>query len=136
MGRVVFVNGCFDLLHAGHVWLLQFARSQGDELVVGLNSDTSVRAIKGPTRPIIPQQHRQFILESLKCVTTVIVFDERTPDRLICEVKPDVYVIGSEYSSPYEDCSIPYTLMRVVRCPPGPYGVHTSEIIQQIRRRW
>ncbi|MBI2603796.1 MAG: D-glycero-beta-D-manno-heptose 1-phosphate adenylyltransferase [Deltaproteobacteria bacterium] len=95
---VVFTNGCFDILHAGHVEYLQKARSLGDYLIVGLNSDRSVRTIKGPSRPINPLIHRQKVLSALSCVDEVVPFDEDTPLRLIQEISPDILVKGADYS--------------------------------------
>jgi D-beta-D-heptose 7-phosphate kinase/D-beta-D-heptose 1-phosphate adenosyltransferase len=96
--RVVFTNGCFDVLHVGHVQYLQEARAQGDLLVVGLNSDSSVRALKGKTRPVQPMADRSLILSSLQAVDFVIVFDEATPIHLIQAIRPDVLVKGADYS--------------------------------------
>ena len=96
--RVVFTNGCFDVLHAGHVQYLQEARAQGDLLVVALNSDASVRALKGKTRPVQPLAARSLILAGLQAVDFVTVFDETTPMHLIQAVRPDVLVKGSDYS--------------------------------------
>jgi rfaE bifunctional protein nucleotidyltransferase chain/domain len=92
--KAVFTNGVFDLLHAGHVRLLEFARSQGDYLIVGVNSDASVRRIKGPDRPVIPVEERAEILRSLRCVDEVRIFDEDTPEALIRRLRPDVLVKG------------------------------------------
>ena len=93
----VFTNGCFDLLHVGHVRLLQFAREQGDRLIVGLNSDESVRRIKGPGRPIVPQEDREEILLALRCVDSVVVFGDDTPLGIIKHLSPDVLVKGPDY---------------------------------------
>jgi rfaE bifunctional protein kinase chain/domain/rfaE bifunctional protein nucleotidyltransferase chain/domain len=93
----VFTNGCFDVLHPGHVDLLDRARSLGDRLVVGLNSDASVRALKGPGRPLVPQEERALMLRSLRSVDEVIIFDEPTPARLIEELSPDVLVKGGDW---------------------------------------
>ncbi len=95
--RIVFTNGCFDLLHVGHITYLQQAASMGDVLVIGLNSDTSVRALKGPKRPLIGQQDRAAILAALACVDFVAIFDEKTPQALIQSVLPDVLVKGGDY---------------------------------------
>lgn len=95
--KVVFTNGCFDVLHPGHIDLLERARSLGDRLVVGINSDASLRAIKGPGRPIIPQEDRALMLRSLRAVDEVIIFDEPTPARLIEELSPDVLVKGGDW---------------------------------------
>lgn len=94
---LVFTNGCFDLLHAGHVDLLNRARALGDRLVVGINSDASVRALKGPSRPLVPQEQRRAVLLGLRAVDDVVVFDELTPERLITELKPDVLVKGGDW---------------------------------------
>lgn len=96
--KVVFTNGCFDILHAGHVRYLNTARSFGDCLVLGLNSDASVRRIKGPTRPINTQQDRAEVIDALACVDYVVIFDEPTAEALITKVHPDVYVKGGDYT--------------------------------------
>lgn len=95
--KIVFTNGCFDIIHAGHVDYLEKAKSLGDVLVVGLNSDASVKRIKGKDRPINIQEHRKRVLEALKPVDMVIIFDEDTPERLIKEIKPDVLVKGGDW---------------------------------------
>ncbi len=95
--KKVFTNGCFDILHRGHVELLKFCKSLG-RVTVGLNSDISVRQLKGESRPIYNQQDRKFLLESLKYVDEVIVFDELTPYNLIKEQKPDIIVKGGDYA--------------------------------------
>lgn len=97
MEKVVFTNGCFDLIHPGHIDLLERAKELGTKLVVGLNSDRSVRAIKGAERPIQSQEERKKILESLKPVDEVIVFDEPTPENLIKKIKPGVLVKGGDW---------------------------------------
>jgi D-sedoheptulose 7-phosphate isomerase len=96
--RVVFTNGCFDLLHVGHLHLLTQARQLGDRLVVGINSDASVRGLKGPGRPVLPQDAREALLRGLRPVDDVIVFDELTPERVIRELRPDVLVKGGDWS--------------------------------------
>ena len=96
--RVVFTNGVFDLLHRGHVEYLQKARELGDLLVIGLNSDTSVHAIKGPKRPLVPQEDRAAVLAALECVDQVVLFEEETPARLIEALLPDVLVKGADYT--------------------------------------
>jgi D-beta-D-heptose 7-phosphate kinase/D-beta-D-heptose 1-phosphate adenosyltransferase len=95
--RVVFTNGCFDILHAGHLYCLEEARKLGDVLVVGLNSDVSVRLNKGPNRPINNEDRRARLLAGLECVDLVILFDERTPEELIQTLAPDVLVKGGDY---------------------------------------
>jgi D-beta-D-heptose 7-phosphate kinase/D-beta-D-heptose 1-phosphate adenosyltransferase len=94
---IVFTNGCFDLLHPGHISLLYQARALGDRLIVGLNTDTSVRRLKGPQRPILIENDRAAILGALECVDLVIPFNEDTPLELIKLLKPDVLVKGSDY---------------------------------------
>lgn len=96
--RVVFTNGCFDILHVGHVRYLKQARELGDLLVIGLNTDTSVRRLKGPTRPVQSEGARAEILAALACVDHVVLFDEETPEQLIQRVRPDVLVKGGDYS--------------------------------------
>ena len=95
--KVVFTNGCFDILHIGHVLYLNEAKALGDKLVVGLNSDRSVRSLKGPERPINNEKDRKFILENLKSVDEVIIFDDSTPIDLIKKVRPDILVKGGDW---------------------------------------
>ena len=97
--KIVFTNGCFDILHAGHVSVLEFSRSKGDELVVGLNSDASVRRLKGPTLPVNTQADRALVLAALESVSAVCIFDEDTPYNLIKQVRPDVLVKGGDYKT-------------------------------------
>ena len=95
--KIVFTNGCFDILHAGHVGVLEFSRSKGDALVVGLNSDASVKRLKGPSRPVNTQADRALVLAALQAVDAVCVFEEDTPYELIKLVQPDVLVKGGDY---------------------------------------
>jgi len=95
--RVVLTNGCFDLLHAGHVALLEAARARGDVLIVALNSDASVRALKGPERPVLPEGERVEALLALEAVDRVVVYEEPTPRRVIQELLPDVLVKGADW---------------------------------------
>jgi len=95
--KVVFTNGCFDLLHVGHVTLIDDARREGHKLVLAINSDASVSALKGPTRPIVNQDARARVLASLAAVDAVVVFDEPTPLELMIELQPDVIVKGGDY---------------------------------------
>jgi rfaE bifunctional protein nucleotidyltransferase chain/domain len=97
--RVVFTNGCFDLLHLGHLETLERARSLGDVLVVGVNSDRSVRSLKGAGRPIVPQRERAEVLAALECVDAVVIFDEPTPRETVAALLPDVLVKGGDWSS-------------------------------------
>ena len=94
---MVFANGCFDILHAGHVKLLSRAKSKGDRLVVALNSDRSVRRLKGAGRPLVPQSERAQVIAALSCVDYVTIFDEATPLETIRILKPDVLVKGADY---------------------------------------
>ena len=94
---VVFTNGCFDILHVGHLQTLTRARAQGSKLVVGVNSDTSVRALKGPTRPVNTEQDRAHLLAGLRCVDAVTVFSEDTPIALLEKLRPHVHVKGGDY---------------------------------------
>ena len=131
--RIAFTNGVFDLLHPGHVRYLEHARSLGDILIVGVNSDRSVRANKGPGRPIMPEAERAEILEALTVVDGVVVFDEDTPYELIKALQPDVLVKGADWA---EDAIVGRDVVeqrggRVVRVPIE-RGHSTSAIIQKI----
>ncbi|WP_107248067.1 D-glycero-beta-D-manno-heptose 1-phosphate adenylyltransferase, partial [Carbonactinospora thermoautotrophica] len=97
-GTVVATGGCFDLLHAGHVSTLRAARALGDCLVVCLNSDESVRRLKGPGRPFVPQEDRAKVLQALECVDAVLVFDEDTPEAALDRLRPDVWAKGGDYA--------------------------------------
>jgi D-beta-D-heptose 7-phosphate kinase/D-beta-D-heptose 1-phosphate adenosyltransferase len=94
----VFTNGCFDLLHVGHITLLERARQEGDRLIVAINSDSSIRTLKGPPRPIVGERDRARVLAALGAVDAVTIFDDRTPLRLIEAVRPDVLVKGGDYT--------------------------------------
>ena len=96
---VVFTNGCFDIIHRGHIELLRYAKSQGNKLVVGLNSDASVTQNKGPNRPIHNQEDRKAVIESIRWVDEVIIFNEKTPINLINLIKPDIIVKGGDYKT-------------------------------------
>ena len=96
--QVVFTNGCFDIMHAGHVRYLAAARSEGEILIVGINSDKSVKSIKGKNRPIMPQDQRAEVLAGLWCVDYIVFFDEPDPLRLIQAIKPDVLVKGEDWA--------------------------------------
>lgn len=97
--KIVFTNGCFDILHVGHVRYLAEARSRGDILIVGLNSDASVSLIKGARRPIVRQHHRAEVLASLACVDHIVIFEEPDPLRLIQTLKPDILVKGEDWET-------------------------------------
>lgn len=96
--NLVFVNGVFDLVHSGHLKLLKFARQQGAYLVVGINSDNSVRKLKGPSRPINNEQERMEMLLALKCVGSVRIFNDDSPAKLLSELRPQIWVKGDEYT--------------------------------------
>jgi rfaE bifunctional protein nucleotidyltransferase chain/domain len=97
--KIIFTNGCFDLLHRGHIELLNFCKSLGDKVIVGLNSDTSVKRLKGKSRPINCEKDRKIILEALSSVDEVIIFEEDTPRVLINQLQPDIIVKGGDYDS-------------------------------------
>ena len=96
--KVVFTNGCFDILHAGHVDYITKAKEKGDVLIVAVNSDSSTKRIKGPTRPIVPQNERAFIISSLKPVDYVFIFEEDTPYEVIKKIVPDVLIKGADWA--------------------------------------
>ncbi|MGQ9510205.1 MAG: D-glycero-beta-D-manno-heptose 1-phosphate adenylyltransferase [Thermodesulfobacteriota bacterium] len=96
--RIVFTNGCFDLIHVGHVRYLEKAKSLGDILIVGVNSDHSVKTLKGPKRPIIPEEERAEILSGLWCVDYITLFDEPTPLELIAQIQPHILVKGGDWT--------------------------------------
>lgn len=96
--KIVFTNGCFDLLHLGHIDYLAKAADEGDVLIIGLNSDTSIAGLKGPSRPINSQEQRAMVLASLQFVSAVVIFDEPTPYHLINTIQPDVLIKGGDYS--------------------------------------
>jgi len=96
--KIVFTNGCFDIIHAGHVRYLSAARELGDRLVVGLNSDASVRRLKGPKRPVAPQDDRAEVLAALEAVDAVTLFDDDTPEALISLLLPDILVKGADWA--------------------------------------
>jgi rfaE bifunctional protein nucleotidyltransferase chain/domain len=95
--KIVFTNGCFDLLHRGHVHLLRTAKRYGDLLIVGINSDSSVKAIKGPSRPVLPQKDRTELIAAMEMVDYVVLFDEPDPYRLISSIRPNVLVKGGDW---------------------------------------
>ena len=96
---VVFANGCFDILHPGHVRYLQAARAKGDILIVAINSDASARRLKGEGRPVLDQQARAILLSALECVDYLILFEDDTVDRLLIELKPQIHCKGTDYSA-------------------------------------
>lgn len=132
---VVFTNGVYDLLHPGHVRYLQAARALGDALIVGVNSDRSVRANKGPSRPVNPEAERAEVIAALACVDAAIVFDEETPHEIISRLQPDVLVKGADWA---EDAIVGRDVVearggRVVRIPVEP-GFSTTGLIERAAR--
>lgn len=97
--KIVFTNGCFDILHAGHIRILEFAKSQGDTLILGLNTDASIKRLKGPCRPINKEKDRAIVVSALQAVDAVILFKEDTPLNLIKIIKPDILVKGADYTT-------------------------------------
>ncbi|HOQ90308.1 MAG TPA: D-glycero-beta-D-manno-heptose 1-phosphate adenylyltransferase, partial [Candidatus Hydrogenedentes bacterium] len=133
--KVVWTNGCFDILHAGHITYLMRARQEGDVLVVGMNTDDSVRAIKGPSRPVIPQADRALVLSALECVDYIVFFDEPTPMRLLDLLRPDVYAKGGDYtldSLVQEERRLVESYGGRIALIPGQAGRSTTGIIQRI----
>jgi D-beta-D-heptose 7-phosphate kinase/D-beta-D-heptose 1-phosphate adenosyltransferase len=133
-GKVVFTNGVFDILHPGHIRYLEEARKLGDALIVGINSDRSVRANKGPERPITPDAERAEILSALACVDGVAMFDEETPAEIIRRLQPDVLVKGADWGP---DHIVGRDIVesrggRVIRMELSP-GYSTTELIKRIR---
>jgi len=127
--RVIFTNGCFDILHAGHIDLLEKAKSYGDYLVVGLNSDLSVRKIKGPNRPIFPEIDRARLLAALEVVDYIVFFDEETPFEILRQLRPDVLVKGGDYQI---DEIIGHDFIPEVKVVPLVEGKSTTNIIEKI----
>jgi D-beta-D-heptose 7-phosphate kinase/D-beta-D-heptose 1-phosphate adenosyltransferase len=131
---LVFTNGCFDLLHAGHVAYLTQARALGDRLLIGLNSDASVGRLKGPGRPLVPEQERARVLGALRCVDGVVLFDEDTPRELILRVRPQILVKGGDYSPEQVVGAVEVRAWDgVVEILPYREGFSTSEMIRRIR---
>jgi rfaE bifunctional protein nucleotidyltransferase chain/domain len=133
--RVAFTNGCFDLLHPGHVTLLEAARAEGDVLLVAINSDASVRRLKGPDRPVIPQQERAEVLLALDAVDAVVVYDEPTPLQVIEALRPDVLVKGADWALDQivGRAEVESWGGRVVRVPLVP-GRSTTKLLERIRQ--
>jgi len=144
--RGVFTNGCFDLLHLGHVRYLQQARELGDFLILGLNSDASTRRLKGPGRPLVPQEERAEILAALACIDYVTIFDEPTAGPLVALLQPTIYVKGGDYASAQSGTACEPDTSRlpeakvvreyggIVRLIPYLPGHSTTELIAAIQR--
>jgi len=135
---VVWTNGCFDLLHLGHVRSLQAARALGDLLVVGVNGDASVRALKGSGRPVVPLEERVELLAALECVNFVVVFDEQTPEFAIGRLRPDVHCKGAEYAPPHgkpiPEAAIVESYGGRVAYLPLVSGLSTSALLHRLRQ--
>lgn len=138
--RVVFTNGCFDLIHLGHVRYLQEARKLGDLLVLGLNSDSSVRQFKGPKRPMVSEAARAEVMNALRPVDYVTVFEEATAEQIVSELEPDIYVKGGDYSAgrgqtdgkSLPEAEIVYSYGGQVVLLPFLPGYSTTELINKI----
>ena len=132
--NVVFTNGCFDILHAGHIQYLQEAREMGDKLIIGLNADSSVQKLKGKNRPINSFEHRAVLLTSLRYIDLVIKFEEETPLKLISLIKPDVLVKGGDYKIEEivgaEEVKMNGGEVKVLRLVEG---LSTSRIIEELK---
>jgi rfaE bifunctional protein nucleotidyltransferase chain/domain len=135
---VVWTNGCFDLIHAGHIRSLEAASRLGDVLVVGLNSDDSVRRLKGEGRPILPAGERAAVLAALECVDHVLVFDQLTPTAVLEQLQPEVHCKGAEYAPPHgrplPERAVVESYGGRVAFLPLLEGLSTTELIQRIAR--
>jgi rfaE bifunctional protein nucleotidyltransferase chain/domain len=134
---IVATNGCFDLLHYGHVAYLQRAKRLGDLLIVGLNSDRSVRHLKGPYRPLVCEQHRAAVLAALACVDAIVIFRDPRAVRFLEAVRPHLYVKGGDYRPPDLDATERAVLEKVgakIRILPLEPGLSTTSLIEKIRR--
>ncbi len=134
---VVFTNGVFDIIHAGHVAYLEWARAQGDALIVGLNTDESVRALKGPERPLVPFADRAAVLAGLRSVDAVVGFWERTPEALLERIRPDIHVKSAQYR--LEDLPERIVVLQhggEIRLAPHLAGKSTTDIVGEILRRY
>ncbi len=133
--RIVFTNGCFDILHSGHIQYLNQAKTQGDVLIVGINTDTSVRKLKGPNRPINALEDRAQVLSALSCVDHIIPFDEEIPFNLIRMIRPDVFVKGGDYTRErLPEADLVEEMGGEVHLLPYISDHSTSGIIQRIRQ--
>lgn len=135
--KIVFTNGCFDIVHLGHIDYLEKARALGDKLVLGLNTDTSVSRLKGPLRPVVDEQARARLMAALSFVDAVILFDEPTPLQLIETLGPDILVKGDDYT-PETIVGADFVISRggEVKTIPLVKGYSTSSIIEKIRQAY
>ncbi|MCB5224142.1 MAG: D-glycero-beta-D-manno-heptose 1-phosphate adenylyltransferase [Candidatus Cloacimonadaceae bacterium] len=131
-GKVVFTNGCFDLIHAGHVQYLEQAKALGDVLIVGMNSDSSVRGLKGKTRPLVKEEDRAMVLAALQSVDIVVVFNQETPLKLIEHIRPDVLVKGGDWE-PGQIVGADFVLAGggLVKSLPFREGISTTDLIKR-----
>jgi rfaE bifunctional protein nucleotidyltransferase chain/domain len=131
---VVWTNGCFDLLHLGHVKGLQTAKTLGDVLIVGVNSDSSVRQLKVYPRPVFPQQYRAEMLAALDCVDYVTIFDDLTPERLLAQLQPDIHCKGADYAQgkPMPEAEVVHSYGGKVVLLPLYESYSTTEILSHI----
>ncbi len=135
--RVVFTNGVFDVLHAGHVAYLAWARAQGDALILGLNTDDSVRVLKGPERPLVAFADRAAVLAALRSVDVVVGFAQRTPEALLERIRPDIHVKSAQYR--LEDLPERTVVEQhggEIRLAPHAAGKSTTDLVAEIRRRY
>jgi rfaE bifunctional protein nucleotidyltransferase chain/domain len=135
--RVVFTNGCFDVLHAGHVEYLAWARAQGDALIVGLNTDDSVRKLKGERRPLVPFEDRARILLALRSVDVVVGFGERTPEVILERIRPDVHVKSDQYrEEELPERTVVLQHGGEIRLAPHVAGLSTTDVVAAIIARY
>mgnify|MGYP001602823337 CR=1 FL=1 len=133
--KIIFTNGCFDILHSGHIQYLEKAKKNGGILIVGLNSDASVRKIKGKARPVFPQKDRARLLSSLSCVDFIVIFNEPTPLTLIRSLKPDVLVKGADWQGKeVVGAELVKSWNGKVKLIPYLKGYSTSQIISRIKQ--
>ena len=135
--RIVFTNGCFDILHVGHVRYLTAAKKRGDILVIGLNSDLSVKGLKGDKRPLIDETARAEVLSSLEVVDYISIFNESTANKIIADLQPDIYVKGGDYQiGKLPEVSTVVSYGGEVQLIPVVTGASTTNIIQEILQRY
>ena len=132
--KIVFTNGCFDIIHSGHIQYLTEAKALGDILIIGLNSDCSIKKLKGPDRPIIDENNRALVLSALEIVDFVVIFDEETPYNLIKKIKPDILVKGGDWKiSEIVGSDVVLNNGGEVRSLNFREGISTTKIIEKIR---